>query len=246
MKEIDTEALSKENGEIGKSVYVACGGKVFDLSESKLWKGGVHMQRHHAGADLTTDIQAAPHGTDILERYPQVAVLKGEATTGREMPQALSRLLERFPVLRRHPHPMTVHFPIVFTFAAAVFTLFFLATGSQGFEITALNCLAANLIFAPVAMATGYYTWWLNYMARPMRAVNIKKRLAIILLCINIVVFIWRIVVPDILAPFTAFSAIYLVLVIAMFILVSVVGWLGATLTFPVEKQSHRLRGQKS
>ena len=240
MKEIDSETLSKANGENEKPVYVAHGGRVFDLSGSKLWKGGVHMQRHHAGADLTSDIQAAPHGPDMLERYPQVAVLKGEPTTDaatdRAVPEVLVRLLKRFPELRRHPHPMTVHFPIVFTFSGAMFTLLYLVSGFKGFEVTAFNCLAANLVFTPVAMVTGYYTWWLNYMARPMKPVSMKKRLAIILLCINIVVFLGHLYAPEVLAPFTLWGVVYLVLVISMFILAAIVGWFGATLTFPVEK----------
>ena len=79
------------------------------------------------------------------------------------MPAMLSRLLVRFPMLRRHPHPMTVHFPIVFAFSAAVFTLLYLVTGIASFESTALHCLGAGLLFTPVAMTTGYFTWWLNY-----------------------------------------------------------------------------------
>ena len=240
MKEIDAETLSKADGKDEGPVYVACGGRVFDLTRSKLWKGGVHMQRHHAGADLTVDIQAAPHGPDILERYPQVAVLKEEVssgvTAGREMPEALSRLLEKFPVLRRHPHPMTVHFPIVFTFSSAAFAVLYLVTGFSGFEITSLNCLGANLLFTPVAMATGYFTWWLNYMAKPMKVVSSKKRIAIILLCVNIIAFVWRLCDPGILASFTIYSGIYLGMLILMFSLAAVAGWLGATLTFPLEK----------
>jgi len=240
MKEIDSETLSKADGKNDGPVYVACEGRVFDLTGSKLWKGGVHMRRHHAGADLTTDIQAAPHGTDILDRYPQAGVLKTEPITdeaaGRNVPEPLARLLGRFPVLRRHPHPMTVHFPIVFTFSAVMFNLLYLFTGSRGFEITALNCLAANLVFAPVAIATGYYTWWLNYMARPMRPVTLKKRLAFVLLGINIILFVWRLCVPGILDSFGSGSAVYLGLVVLAFVLASIVGWLGSTLTFPVEK----------
>ena len=240
MKEIDAEALSKADGKNSGPVYVACEGKVFDLTGSRLWKGGVHMQRHHAGADLTTDIQAAPHGTDMLDRYPQVGILKADpakgVAEGGNVPEALARLLKRFPVLRRHPHPMTVHFPIVFTFSGVMFSLLYLVTGARGFEITAFNCLAANLVFAPVAIATGYYTWWLNYMARTMRPVSLKKRLALTLFCINVILFVWRLYVPGVLDPFGLWSSVYLGLVVLAFVLASIVGWLGATLTFPVEK----------
>ncbi len=156
MKEIDSRELSEGNGQDGKPVYIAHQGKVFDVSESKLWKGGLHMKRHHAGKDLTTDIQGAPHGTEVLERYPQVAVLKKGEGAEREIPESLSRLLSRFPMLRRHPHPMTIHFPIVFMFSTTLFNLLYLLTGVRSFELTALNCLGAGILFTPVAMVTGY------------------------------------------------------------------------------------------
>jgi predicted heme/steroid binding protein/uncharacterized membrane protein len=236
MKTMNEKELSAGNGKDGNPVYVAHEGKVFDVSKSTLWAGGVHMARHHAGTDLTAELQAAPHGPEVLERYPQTAVLKKEEVMKREMPAILSRLLKRFPMLRRHPHPMTVHFPIVFMFSATVFTLLYLLTGIVAFESTALCCLGAGLIFTPVAMATGYYTWWLNYMARPIRPVIIKQRVSIIMLSVAIIAFVWRIASPDILIPFTVVSGIYLLLVVSLFPLVTIVGWFGARLTFPVEK----------
>jgi predicted heme/steroid binding protein/uncharacterized membrane protein len=237
MKKINSGELSKCNGKNGNPVYIAHEGHVYDVSESKMWEGGVHMQRHHAGRDLTSDIQAAPHGLEVLERYPQVAMLKERAVPAREMPKILARLLVRFPILRRHPHPMTVHFPIVFMFSATMFTLLYLVTGIAAFELTGLHCLGAGIIFTPVVMGTGYYTWWLNYMAKPLRPVTIKKRVSIILLSIEVIAFVWRLTSPDILMSFRFVSGIYLMLIISLFPLAIVLGWFGATLTFPIEKE---------
>jgi predicted heme/steroid binding protein/uncharacterized membrane protein len=238
MKKINSEELSKCNGKNENPVYIAHQGHVYDVSESKLWEGGVHMQRHHAGRDLTPDIQAAPHGPEVLERYPQVAMLlKEREVPAREMPKILSRLLTRFPILRRHPHPMTVHFPIVFMFSATMFTLLYLVTGIAAFELTGLHCLGAGIIFTPVVMGTGYFTWWLNYMAKPLRPVTIKQRVSFILLGIEVIAFVWRLTTPDILFSFRFVSGIYLILIIALFPLAIVVGWFGATLTFPIEKE---------
>ncbi len=236
MKEIDPKELAKANGEKGGPVYIAHQGKVYDVTKSPQWKGGLHMNRHRAGQDLTTEIQAAPHGPEVLERYPQVAGLKKQATAGPEMPAILARLLKQFPMLRRHPHPMTVHFPIVFTFAATIFTLLFLVTGIQAFELTAVHSLAAGILFTPVAMATGYYTWWLNYLAKPLRPVTIKKRVAIVLLLCEIIAFVWRIAAPEILSPLRLAGTIYLILILSLFPLAVVLGWFGASMTFPVEK----------
>ena len=42
-----------------------------------------------------------------------------------ELPPALARLLERFPQLRRRPHAMLAHFPIVFLLSATCFSLLY-------------------------------------------------------------------------------------------------------------------------
>ncbi len=235
MKEFELIELEKFNGENGQPIYVAHQGKVFDVSNSKMWKGGLHMKRHHAGNNLTTDIKGAPHGPEVLEKYPQVGVLKEEAPE-REIPGALSWLLARVPLLRRHPHPMTVHFPIVFMFSATIFNILYLITRVKAFELTALHCLGAGIPFTAVAIITGFYTWWLNYMAKPTRAVSIKRRLSIFMFILAIVAFIWRIMVPDILDTFRLASVIYFVLVLSFLPLVTVIGWFGAQLTFPIEK----------
>ncbi len=141
MKEFELEALSEYDGKDEKPVYIVHQGRVFDVTQSKLWKGGVHMKRHHAGRDLTTDFGGAPHGTEVFERYPQVGIIKKEEAPERSMPEMLTLLLHRFPMLRRHPHPMTVHFPIAFMLSATMFTFLYLITGIASFETTALHCL---------------------------------------------------------------------------------------------------------
>ncbi len=72
VKELDPEELKGFDGKDGKPAYVAHQGKVYDITQSKLWKNGRHMNRHNAGGDLTADIQAAPHSPDVLKRYPEV------------------------------------------------------------------------------------------------------------------------------------------------------------------------------
>jgi len=217
-------------------MYIAQGGKVFDVTASKLWKGGLHMKRHHAGKDLTTDIQAAPHTPEVLDRYPQVGVLKKEAVSERKIPASLSWLLSHFPMLRRHPHPMVIHFPIVFTLSTTGFTLLYLLTGYRGFEATAFHCLGGGVLFTPIAILTGFYTWWLNYMAKPNRSVSIKKPLSFLLFAVQITVFAWRFMVPDILTSSGYVTIVYVLLILSLAGIVTVIGWFGATLTFPIEK----------
>lgn len=234
MKEFDVNELAQYNGEDGKPIYISYQGKVYDVSESKLWRNGLHMKRHHAGRDLTADIQGAPHEPDVLERHPQVGTLKKEVVE-LEIPQPLAWLLAKAPMLRRHPHPMTVHFPIVFAFSVTVFNILYLITGIKSLELTALHCLGAGILFTAVAIATGLYTWWLNYMAKPNKAVKVKMPLSMILLIIQIVAFFWRLTVPDVMDSIQGINIIYLLLVVSLFPIVVVIGWFGAFLTFPVE-----------
>jgi predicted heme/steroid binding protein/uncharacterized membrane protein len=235
MKEFDAAELAEYNGENGKPIYIAHGGKVYDVSESKLWRKGLHMKRHNAGGDLTADIQAAPHEVDVLERFPQVGILKKEVVE-QQLPEALDWLLKKVPMLRRHPHPMTVHFPIVFAFSTPVFILLYLITGSKSFEITALHCLGGGILFSVVGITTGLYTWWLNYLAQQLRAVKIKIPLTLTMLITEMVIFIWRIMVPEVLDTIRGVGIIYLLLVLSLIPMITIIGWFGASMTFPVEK----------
>src|SRR5512147_3240129 len=92
--EFTLEEVRNGNGEDGKPTYIVHRDRVIDVSNSKLWKGGLHMRRHHAGADLTTEIQAAPHGLEVLDRYPQVGVLNAPVNAStRPIPAGLAAIL---------------------------------------------------------------------------------------------------------------------------------------------------------
>jgi len=57
-----------------------------------------------------------------------------------------------------------------------------------------------------------------------------------VMLVTAVIIFIWRISVPDILTNFAGLSVLYLVLVLSLSIMVTIIGWFGASMTFPVEK----------
>ncbi|OPY75435.1 MAG: hypothetical protein A4E65_03557 [Syntrophorhabdus sp. PtaU1.Bin153] len=237
IKEIDPEFLAACNGKNGNPTYIAHNGRVIDVSASTLWQGGLHMQRHSAGKDLTADINAAPHGLEVLDRYPQVGILKEKGPPERPMPNVLAVLLRQFPLLRRHPHPAIVHFPVALMVCPFLFCLLYLVTGARTFETTAFHCLGAGVLFIPPAMATGFFTWWLNYMAKPVRQVTIKIWLSSVMLIIAIVAFLWRIFDPSVLQNLRGPAVIYLVLVFVLAPLALTVGYYGGTLTFPFEQQ---------
>jgi predicted heme/steroid binding protein/uncharacterized membrane protein len=237
MQEFEHHTLAEFDGSRDDGqVYIARDGKVFDVSASKLWKTGMHMNRHKAGRDLTADFSAAPHGEEVFERVPQVGVLVEEKDASlNHLPRWVELFLGRNVFFRRHPHPMIVHFPIVFMFSTTCFILLALVTGNRTFETTALHCLGAGLIFTPLAMATGFMTWWFNYGARLIRPVKIKIWSSILLLLDAGAVFAWRLLEPGILSKGGFDFALYMVLVCGLVPLVSIVGWFGAQLTFPLE-----------
>jgi predicted heme/steroid binding protein len=77
MRVFTKEELSKYDGSDGLA-YVAYGGKVYDVSQSFLWKKGTHQVVHHAGSDLTEALIQAPHGSDELLKFPVVGELLDE------------------------------------------------------------------------------------------------------------------------------------------------------------------------
>ena len=197
----------------------------------------------HAGRDLTADIAAAPHGLEVLDRYPQVGTLQAEAAPAapapdeHALPSFVSGILARYPLLRRHPHPATVHFPIVFSLCASFFSVLHVLTGDRSFDQTAFYCLIGAILFMPLGIITGLATWWINYMARPMRPATIKRNLSFATVVVIAFLVAWRASVPGVLDGTSYARVVYLILVIALSPAVLTVAYYGGTLTFPVEKK---------
>jgi predicted heme/steroid binding protein/uncharacterized membrane protein len=67
--------LQHFDGVENRPSYFAYKGKVYDVCLSKVWKGGSHFKKHHAGDDLTDILKTAPHGEDKILKMPVVAEL---------------------------------------------------------------------------------------------------------------------------------------------------------------------------
>ena len=67
----------------------------------------------------------------------------------------------------------------------------------------------------------------------------LKQRLSFVLLATQIVVFVWRLKTPAVLDFLGWQSILYSLLILFMFAVVIVIGWFGASLTFPVEKRKN-------
>jgi predicted heme/steroid binding protein len=75
LKKFTIKELEEYTGKNGKPAYVAYNGKVYDLSQSGLWGGGEHMGMHHAGKDITEELELAPHEEEVLERVKLIGEL---------------------------------------------------------------------------------------------------------------------------------------------------------------------------
>lgn len=77
--DLTLENLVSYDGKEGRSAYFAFEGKVYDATQSHLWKQGLHMGRHNAGADLTEALKLAPHGREKVAAMSLVGELIASA-----------------------------------------------------------------------------------------------------------------------------------------------------------------------
>lgn len=70
--------LRQYDGQRGRPAYIAYDGVVYDVTGSRLWRGGMHKNLHYSGLDLTRSLRKAPHGDWVFERMTRVGVLVEE------------------------------------------------------------------------------------------------------------------------------------------------------------------------
>jgi uncharacterized membrane protein len=164
---------------------------------------------------------------------------KPSARPSEALPDALGRILQKYPALQRHPHPFVVHFPIVFLLAAAFFNLAFLTTGASSFETTAFHFLGAGVLSIPLAMLTGEITRRVNYPQEPNLAFRNEIFYSRVLLGLSFSAFLWRWLDPTILHPFRWASIPYLLLSFSLPLIVTIISYFGGLLTFPLEREKN-------
>ena len=179
------------------------------------------LSRSHTGAGTRPRPQGREAGTSI--------------PSGVDLPRPLRRLFLKYPCLKRHPHPFIVHFPIVFTYAAAFFSLVYLWTGVSSFDTTAFHCLGAAILTMPPAMVSGELSRRLIYPREPDRAFAIERRYSWLLLVVGGAAFVWRGLDPAILRPFRWDSMIYLLLILSLPVSATIISYFGGLLTFPLD-----------
>lgn len=237
MKTFHPDDIRQGDGKNGARSLVVVNGNVYDVTESAKWPNGNHMKRHQAGSDLSADIKSAPHGLDVLTRFPMVGSLqpqRKEYAPGYR--GKVEIFLARYPFFRRHPHPAIIHFPVSLLIVAALLEIGAVATESIRTEWAAFLVLVIGVISLPAAIVTGYFTWWINYGAEDSSITRQKKRLAFLALACGILAIAIRTLV--VLNPLDVTNPILIVYIIFLVCLAAVagtLGFLGGKLTFPYE-----------
>jgi predicted heme/steroid binding protein len=237
MKVYGPQELSESNGKNETRTLVAVDGNVYDVSKSRRWIEGVHMKRHNAGKDLTSEIKSAPHGPDVLARFEQVGTYEeAPPAPSHEFKAKVEFWLDRYPFFRRHPHPALVHFPMGLLLSVPVFQLSALALGSLYTEWAAVCSLILGFIFIPPSMFAGYFTWWINYDRKEWPLIRIKRRMAWAVLVLAVCALSVRLgMVTDPLQLRDTMVILYCSNLLALAAGAAYVGFLGGKLTFPFE-----------
>jgi predicted heme/steroid binding protein len=74
LKTYTLSQLALRNGQDKEEIWVAFRGKIYDVSQSRLWRNGKHYE-HWAGQDLTAELDDAPHSDKVFERFKVVGKL---------------------------------------------------------------------------------------------------------------------------------------------------------------------------
>jgi len=232
MKQIGPRELQRSDGREGRPSFVAVEGKVYDVSDSALWAGGRHMNAHQAGHDLTRELQAAPHGPEVLQRVKLVGEYaeQPEAEPARPAhipPAKLARLLAL------HPHAISAHFPIALSLSAALFTLLGWILGNEWLQAAGWYNLLLVTLAAPVAIAAGILSWWYNHSGTWTPVFRKKATLSVVLVALVAAAVVIRLGLIDPGEGASPWLHAHRILVLLLVPVVIRLGYLGGTITFP-------------
>lgn len=74
MKVYTAQQLALRNGQDRPEIWVAYRGVIYEVTSSKLWRGGKHYE-HWAGQDLTLELSDAPHTEKVFEKFKPIGQL---------------------------------------------------------------------------------------------------------------------------------------------------------------------------
>jgi len=217
------------DGKDGRQAYIIYDDNIYDVTPSKMWKNGHHMNSHSAGNDLTDTIEVAPHGPEMLERFSKVGNLEKDAEEfARDRKDRLRRLYQIF-----HLHPVLLHFPIGILNFAAFMQLLFLITRDPSFESAACYSLLVGVLSAFPATATGIFSWWVNYDLVFSSIFKKKLMFSIVLLTMGTAAMVIRLLVPMVSVDGSGLTYLYNIMLFCCIPTMAFVAFNGGKITWP-------------
>jgi len=233
--EISKQSLAENNGKDGKPSYVVVNGKVYDVSNSKMWKNGLHMNRHHAGQDLSEALGAAPHGPEVLNRFTEIGALQSatQDEVKPPLPAWRNTFFEAYPFFKRHPHPMVVHFPMTFFITATIFLLWYYLISPEQSLLDGVRYMhILGTLSLPFALVTGWLSWKVNYMGKRIGNITRKIIFSVIVLIFDVIVLASLIQNPTVLAQPNGAEIMLPVMVLLYLPIISYIGQQGGDLVY--------------
>jgi predicted heme/steroid binding protein/uncharacterized membrane protein len=226
---VKKDELTKFDGKEGQKSYVSYKGKVYDVTDSRLWKNGKHVNKHHAGMDLTEAMEAAPHGPEVLERFKHIGDVDGFKPKKEDI-SFKGKVRHWYKIL--HPHPMFIHFPMgMINFTVFMQILFFI-TGNKSFESAGFYSLATAVLFMFPTIFSGMVSWWVNYALTRNKIFLMKLNFSIILLVMGLIEVSLRFSYPDISYAGSGMSSFYNIMLFANVPVLGVIGFYGGKLSW--------------
>ncbi len=74
LEEYTVSQLASRNGQDRDEIWIAYKGIIYDVTESKMWREGMHYG-NLAGQDLTEEFEKSPHGEYVFNRYKAIGKL---------------------------------------------------------------------------------------------------------------------------------------------------------------------------
>ncbi|MBZ4644172.1 MAG: hypothetical protein JG767_1781 [Deferribacteraceae bacterium] len=222
------DEIKHYNGKDGKPAYIIYKDKVYDVTNSRFWKNGVHMNRHKAGEDMTDFISMAPHGDDLLKRdnIKFVCDLEPEVVE-EDKKDKLRRLYARY-----HPHPVFIHYPMGILYFGAFMLLLYIFTRQNSFELAAFYSLICGTLSIFPAILSGILSWWLNYEMTMTKIFRNKLLFSAILSVFCIFISLLRLFNPEIVTNESLFAIYCLVYFLSIPVL-TLIAYNGGKITWP-------------